>query len=114
MTSRMDTSREHPPAPPTAPAVEGGSVQANPGLEPTARIENEMRSNDPSFPTLPELPTSAVSSRIRKAQVRAALFQKKVDPVKIGRFTLLERLGAGAMGEIYGAHHHQPPRHGGP
>lgn len=85
-------------------------MQANPGLEPTARIENEMRSNDPSFPTLPELPTSAVSSRIRKAQVRAALFQKKVDPVKIGRFTLLERLGAGAMGEIYAAYDDQLDR----
>src|SRR5215813_9413966 len=72
MTSRMDTSPEHP----------------------------EMRSNDPSFPTLP---TSPVSSSMRKAQVRAALFHKLV-PVKVGRFTLLERLGAGSMGEIYAAY----------
>ena len=96
----MDTSREYPPATPTASTAEGGAVAASAGLEPTARIENEMRSNDPSFPTLP---TSPVSSSMRKAQVRAALFHKLV-PVKIGRFTLLERLGAGSMGEIYAAY----------
>jgi len=96
----MDTSPEHPPATPTASTAEGGAVAASAGLEPTARIENEMRSNDPSFPTLP---TSPVSSSMRKAQVRAALFHKLV-PVKIGRFTLLERLGAGSMGEIYAAY----------
>ena len=101
--TRMNTSPEHPLATPTASTVEGGSVAANAGLEPTARIENEMRSNDPSFPTLPEISISPVSSSMRKAQVRAALFQKKV-AVKIGRFTLLERLGAGAMGEIYAAY----------
>src|SRR5262245_38615902 len=72
MTSRMDKSPAHP----------------------------EMRSNDPSFPTLP---TSPLTSSMRKAAVRAALFQKVV-PVKIGRFTLLERLGAGSMGEIYAAY----------
>src|SRR5262245_30941098 len=72
MTSRMDTSPEHP----------------------------EMRSNDPSFPTLP---TSPVSSTMRKAQVRAALFHKLV-PVTVERVTLLDAVGPGAVDETYAAY----------
>jgi serine/threonine protein kinase len=49
------------------------------------------------------------SSGVRKAQVRAALF-RKLEPIKIGRFILLEPLGAGAMGEIYAAYDEQLDR----
>jgi serine/threonine protein kinase/Tfp pilus assembly protein PilF len=49
------------------------------------------------------------ASRVRKANVRAALF-KKPEPIRIGRFILLERLGAGAMGEIYAAYDEQLDR----
>jgi eukaryotic-like serine/threonine-protein kinase len=68
-----------------------------------------MRSNDSSFPTLPEAGVSSVSSNVRKAHVRAALF-RKLEPVRVGRFILLEQLGAGAMGEIYAAYDEQLDR----
>jgi serine/threonine protein kinase/tetratricopeptide (TPR) repeat protein len=49
------------------------------------------------------------ASSLRKAQVRAALFHKS-EPIRIGRFILLEPLGAGAMGEIYAAYDEQLDR----
>jgi tetratricopeptide (TPR) repeat protein len=49
------------------------------------------------------------ASLLRKAQVRAALF-RKLEPIRIGRFILLEQLGAGAMGEIYAAYDEQLDR----
>ncbi|HEX3763935.1 MAG TPA: serine/threonine-protein kinase [Kofleriaceae bacterium] len=49
------------------------------------------------------------ASSLRKAQVRAALFRKS-EPIRIGRFILLEPLGAGAMGEIYAAYDEQLDR----
>jgi serine/threonine protein kinase/tetratricopeptide (TPR) repeat protein len=56
-----------------------------------------------------ELEEAPVAAQLRKAQVRAALFHK-LEPIKIGRFTLLEQLGAGAMGEIYAAYDDQLDR----
>ncbi|WP_428264806.1 protein kinase domain-containing protein [Haliangium sp.] len=49
------------------------------------------------------------AARIRKESVRAALF-KKPQTLHIGRFTLLDRLGAGAMGEVYSAYDAQLDR----
>jgi serine/threonine protein kinase/tetratricopeptide (TPR) repeat protein len=90
---------------PTEPlARSAGASGVRPGEdETTAGAEGEMRSNDPQFPTLPEAPVSPMSSNVLKAKVRAALFHK-VEPVRVGRFILLERLGAGSMGEIYAAY----------
>ncbi len=55
------------------------------------------------------LPEAPVAAKLRKAQVRAALFHK-LEPVRIGRFILLEPLGSGAMGEIYAAYDDQLDR----
>ncbi len=57
-----------------------------------------MGSNDQFHPALPQAP---MSSGLRKARIREKLFRTKVPPVRVGRFILVERLGAGAMGEIY-------------
>ncbi|HSS02286.1 MAG TPA: serine/threonine-protein kinase [Kofleriaceae bacterium] len=46
---------------------------------------------------------------VAKEHVRAALFRRH-EPIRIGRFTLLERLGAGAMGDIYAAYDDQLDR----
>ena len=57
----------------------------------------------------PVRPEPPVASNVRKAQVRATLFQK-LGPVRIGRFALLEPLGSGAMGEVYAAYDEQLDR----
>lgn len=44
------------------------------------------------------------ASAMRMAQVLTALFEDPVEPVTVGRFALLEQLGAGAMGEVYAAY----------
>ena len=86
---------------PTVATMEGRATSgASTKIEPATKSEIEMHPNDPPFPTLP---APALSSHLRKAQVRAALF-RKVEPVRVGRFILLQRLGAGSMGEIYAAY----------
>jgi serine/threonine protein kinase/tetratricopeptide (TPR) repeat protein len=92
----------------TATNGEGAAAPASDEGVASERVEIEMRSNDQRFPTMPEARVS-VSSNVRKAQVRAALF-RKLEPVRIGRFFLLEQLGAGAMGEIYAAYDEQLDR----
>src|SRR5262245_13552108 len=76
--------------------AEGGTPSGAAG---DASSESEL----PSLPTVTE-PRGSVSANVRKAQVRAALFHKKLEPVRVGRFILLEQLGVGAMGEIYAAY----------
>ncbi|WP_428261644.1 protein kinase domain-containing protein [Haliangium sp.] len=51
----------------------------------------------------------SASARVRKASVRAKLFQKP-EMIRIGRFILLETLGAGAMGEVHAAYDEQLDR----
>jgi eukaryotic-like serine/threonine-protein kinase len=100
----MFPSQEHTSTMSAMPTTNGDlPAEASLGTEPAPGSDSEMRSNDPPFPTLPEVSISPMSSDVRKAQVRAALFHK-VEPVRVGRFILLERLGAGSMGEIYAAY----------
>ncbi|MEM9489961.1 MAG: serine/threonine-protein kinase, partial [Myxococcota bacterium] len=60
--------------------------------------------------TTPQPAPDNVAGNLRKAQVRAALFNRPLKPVTIGRFTLLEQIGAGGMGEIYTAYDDQLDR----
>jgi eukaryotic-like serine/threonine-protein kinase len=69
-------------------------------------MDPDPRDQAPAFPARGDEP---LSSNVRKAQVRAALF-RKLEPVRIGRFVLLEPIGAGAMGEIYAAYDDQLDR----
>jgi eukaryotic-like serine/threonine-protein kinase len=45
-----------------------------------------------------------IAGKLRKAHVFASLLGKSLEPIKIDRFTLLEPIGAGGMGEIYAAY----------
>ncbi len=45
-----------------------------------------------------------------KASLKAAMFQAVQEPTRIGRFTLIERVGVGAMGEVYAAYDSQLDR----
>ncbi|HET7502996.1 MAG TPA: serine/threonine-protein kinase [Kofleriaceae bacterium] len=107
-TNRRDHSKAKLPGPPTAAtAVLQGAPVPAPGGEPEP-------SGDGKTELLPMTPVPAwlpapVASNLRKAAVRAALFHK-LEPIKIGRFILLEPLGAGAMGEIYAAYDEQLDR----
>ncbi len=54
-------------------------------------------------------PAADVPHQVRKAQVMEGLF-RKLEPVRIGRFTLLESIGSGSMGEIFAAYDAQLDR----
>jgi serine/threonine protein kinase/tetratricopeptide (TPR) repeat protein len=85
---------------------DGASSTSTDGSEALRIRKTEMLAKPAASPAWSEAP---VSSNIRKAQVRAALF-RKLEPVRIGRFILLESIGAGAMGEIYAAYDDQLDR----
>jgi tetratricopeptide (TPR) repeat protein/tRNA A-37 threonylcarbamoyl transferase component Bud32 len=45
-----------------------------------------------------------------KASLKAEMFQAMREPTRVGRFTLIERVGVGAMGEVYAAYDNQLDR----
>ena len=55
------------------------------------------RTDDP--PTRPPL-----GARLRRQWVWSRLFDTPEEPVRIGRFTVIDRVGAGGMGEVFSAH----------
>ncbi len=52
----------------------------------------------------PTEPRPGLEYRELKGRIRSALFGAPADPVRIGRFTVLRRLGKGGMGVVYSAY----------
>ncbi|NVB43252.1 tetratricopeptide repeat protein [Pseudenhygromyxa sp. WMMC2535] len=46
----------------------------------------------------------ALAGELRRNRVFSALFAKPAQPVRVGRFTLIESVGSGGMGELYAAY----------
>ncbi len=58
-------------------------------------------------PTIPGFVAPArtdAGARLARERMRARLFGRTGAPVRLGRYTLLTRLGAGGFGEVYAAH----------
>jgi serine/threonine protein kinase len=84
----------------------GSKVSRGVELARICELEEPSRTG---FPTLPQIALSPTSSSLCKARIREALFHK-VEPIRMSHFVLLQRLGAGAMGEIYEAFDEQLDR----
>jgi serine/threonine protein kinase/tetratricopeptide (TPR) repeat protein len=78
-----------------------------------------MHDDESTLSTIPDQPgqgptrapaqAADVPHQVRRAQVMEGLF-RKLEPVRIGRFTLLESIGSGSMGEIFAAYDDQLDR----
>jgi serine/threonine protein kinase/tetratricopeptide (TPR) repeat protein len=102
-----DQRRNAPEMPPGAAALRGPTEP--PAEAADAPVASDARDTALLLRRTPPPATGAPASILRKEQVRAALF-RKLEPIRVGRFILLEQLGAGAMGEIYAAYDDQLDR----
>jgi len=91
------------------------SEQRRPSLEDTEIDEEAVGAEtagpiDPSNMNLGPAQVAPLDAEHLRSSVAAHLFGAAAEPAKIGRFTVLQRLGAGAMGVVYSAYDTQLDR----
>jgi len=79
-TSRSSTLSSAEPTGPWAPSTPGGPLGPRPGEQ------------------------EGVDTRVKRQAIASHLFDDELEPVRLGRFAIVERIGAGAMGTVYRAH----------
>ncbi|EDM76994.1 serine/threonine kinase family protein [Plesiocystis pacifica SIR-1] len=68
------------------------------------RGEQRMLATSQTNPAAPKARARGVETQARKAQVLAGLFDEPAPAVKVGRFSIVRKLGAGGMGVVYMAY----------
>jgi serine/threonine protein kinase len=72
-------------------------------------ITRSLGHDDQSLEHPPEI-LDDVAERALQQAIRAGLLDRRGDPARLGRFAILERIGAGAMGEVFAAYDEQLDR----